>query len=183
MANLESEDEKERAQIAARKPLTPPSQDIRQPGSDGQDAKQAVVAEFSYTHSGQFPDPYTLQAYKQVDPELVPTIITMAKAEAQHRQDMERMVKQTGARRSTWGMAWGGLLGLTAIGSATYLGMHGVEEVAIAVVGLPMLGFLTSFIVGSNNNRAERIEKEKIRHGLMEQDAPAQEGAPQDHKE
>ncbi len=80
-------------------------------------------------------------------------------------------------------MAWGGLLGLTAIGSATYLGMHGVEEVAIAVVGLPMLGFLTSFIVGSNNNRAERIEKEKIRHGLLEQDAPAQEGAPQDHKE
>lgn len=91
---------------------------------------------------------------------------------------MERMVKQTGARRSTWGMTWGGLLGLTAIGSATYLGMHGFKKVAIAVVGLPMLGFLTSFIVGSNNNRTEHIEKEKIRRGLLEQDAPEGEDAP-----
>jgi len=170
MADLEPGDEQERAHLAANSPRQPPAQD----------AARAVIAEFSYTHSGQFPDPYTLQAYKQVDPELVPTIITMAKAEAQHRQDMERVVKQTGARRSTWGMTWGGLLGLTAIGSATYLGMHGVKEVAIAVVGLPMLGFLTSFIVGSNNNRTERIEKEKIRRGLLEQDAP--EGEDSSHR-
>lgn len=43
-------------------------------------------------HSGPLPDPDTLERYKKISPELVETIISMAKNQSDHRIDIEKKV-------------------------------------------------------------------------------------------
>ena len=108
---------------------------------------------------GPLPDPETLRAYRDIDENLLNTILTEFQAEAAHRRGLERSrqdltkfdVEQS-HRQARWGLIMAGAVAVAGFATAGLLGVVG-ETVAASIVGVLDIGYIVGvFVWGSRRN-------------------------------
>jgi uncharacterized membrane protein len=117
------------------------------------------------SYSGPLPPPAALKQYDEIVPGAAARIIAQAEKQTDHRIKLEHKVVFSGVSRSWWGLWVAAFLVLFAMASGSilvYLG-HDASGAVIATTGLA--GLATVFIVGTNLQKSERIEKAKIMAG------------------
>lgn len=109
---------------------------------------KSVVVTMHKTHSGPLPDPDTLAQYSEIIPNGAERIMSMAEKQFDHRIKMENKVVSGQLFQSNLGQILAFLIGLAALGSATYVIISGHEwtGVVLGVGGLTSL--VTAFIKG-----------------------------------
>jgi len=103
--------------------------------------KQIVKAERQSIYSGPLPLPNHLEQYEKICPGAAERIIKMAEDQSLHRRTLESIVIKSNARNSFFGILSGFFIGIAA---------------------LDIIGLTAVFVYGSQQNKQERIEKEKI---------------------
>ena len=105
--------------------------------------KTAVpVAMFEERHSGPLPHPRHLKAYEDISPGSAGNILAMARREQSHRlrmQTLEMLYPYLGLLAGSLGF-------LACVAGAVYLSVHDRERVALALLGLPVLGVIGWFV-------------------------------------
>ena len=124
----------------------------------------AIVAHESVSFSGPLPPPNHLEHYEKVLPGAAERIFKMAENQSLHRRNLETKVVDSGISDSKKGLWFGLLIGLSGfllVGYCAYLGF----QLLAGIIGALDLGSLVGvFVYGSNQKKAERIEKEKAVH-------------------
>lgn len=105
--------------------------------------------------SGPLPPPEDFKAYKDVLPSAPERILSMAEKQLEHRTEMERKIVASGIYESRAGQIIGCLLALSFLGAAIYLGMHGHDWLAGAIIAI-IASVATIFVL----KREPQTEKE-----------------------
>jgi uncharacterized membrane protein len=133
-----------------------------------QDKKQRIIKSVVLTmhksHKGPLPDAETLKEYSVLIPNGADRIMKMAEQQLQHRMSMENSVVKGQMLQSNIGQVLAFLIGLAAIGAATYciINGHDFSGSILGVGGLTSL--VTAFIKGKSQqsrNLEERHPKSK----------------------
>lgn len=120
---------------------------------------QLVAAMHHSSFSGPLPPPDVLKRYNEVVPGAAERIITMAEAQAKHRQELERAEVFGGNRRANLGQYFGFTIGIAGLVVALILGIRGNAWVAGLIGVLDLGGLVSIFVYGSRSRRSERREK------------------------
>lgn len=91
--------------------------------------------------SGPLPPPEILERYNNAVPNGADRILAMAEQQASHRQALETIVIQGGARRANWGLGLGFVIAVVGLLLAAWLvdRGHGVEGTILGGVDLTAL--------------------------------------------
>jgi uncharacterized membrane protein len=108
---------------------------------------------------GPLPPPEALARYNEISPGLAEKIVDMAKQQQTHRFGLENRTVDSQHSQSTRGQYFALILGLAAIGAATYLGLTDHPVVAGIIAGPTIIGFAAMFIAGKIQERASREAK------------------------
>ena len=125
--------------------------------------KQQIIKSFVVTmhktHIGPLPDAETLAEYSVLIPNGADRIMKMAEQQLQHRMSMENSVVKGQMLQSNIGQILAFLIGLAAIGAATYCIVTG-HEWAGSILGVGGLtGLVTAFIRGKSQQSRSLEEK------------------------
>lgn len=113
---------------------------------------------------GPLPPPSILEHYEKVHPGASEIIFENFKAQAKHRQELEKRVINGGIHDSMWGLRFGFMVVVITMVSATIIVLNG-HSVTGGLFGIGGLSSLVgTFIYGSKQKRQEREEKQKIMH-------------------
>lgn len=118
--------------------------------------------------SGPLPSPDILAGYEKTFPGAAERIISMAEAQAAHRQRIEHISVSTNSKNQTVGVWFGGLISLSILGVAAYLASLGVELWALAMVVLEMAGLGGVFVYAKRVQRKDLQQKRKALEALAE---------------
>lgn len=124
---------------------------------------QRIVKSVSVTmhksHSGPLPDPETLAQYSEIIPNGAERIMLMAEKQLDHRIKMENKVISGQLFQSNLGQILAFLIGIAALGSATFVIISGHEwtGVVLGVGGLTSL--VTAFIKGKSQQAKDLENK------------------------
>lgn len=120
---------------------------------------KSLVVTMHKTHTGPLPDPETLTAYSAIIPNGAERIMQMAEKQLDHRMKMENKVVGGQLRQSNLGQILAFLIGLAALGAATYCIVSGYEWSGgiLGVSGLT--GLVTAFIKGRSQQEKSLEEK------------------------
>lgn len=126
--------------------------------------QESVIHQFS----GPLPAPKDFEHYEKILPGAAERILSMAEREqdAAHKQEYEDFLLRRADQEKFWKNAVRGqwaafLLALTAMGSATYLGISGHEWIASALVGSTTLGFIGAFLRPAKTYHSDRRDLAK----------------------
>lgn len=127
---------------------------------------KGVTVTMHKTHIGPLPDPETLNGYSVIIPDGADRIMKMAEKQSDHRMRMEDKVISGQMLQSNLGQILAFLIGLSALGSATYCIISGFE-LAGGILGIGGLtGLVTAFIQGRSqqikNLEEKRLETPKV---------------------
>jgi uncharacterized membrane protein len=120
---------------------------------------KTVVHAIQRIHVGPIPDPSTLAEYNNIIPNGAERIMAMAEKQSDHRMKMESEVIHRQMNQSNLGQVFAFIIGLAALGSATYCILQGFQWAGgfIGVGGLTSL--VTAFIQGKKSQDATLAEK------------------------
>lgn len=109
---------------------------------------RSIVVSMQKTHIGPLPDPETLRDYCDLIPNGGERIMQMAEKQAEHRMKLEDKVIRGQMTQSNLGQIFAFLIGLAALGSATYCIVSGYQW-AGSILGVGGLtGLVTAFLKG-----------------------------------
>jgi len=120
---------------------------------------QAVV--YSETTAGPLPSAQQLEQYELIIPGAADRIITMAENQAKHRQELERIVVEAGARDSKMGVIFAFSIGIVTILSGVAVAIAGHEWPGVLLGTTGLGGLVSTFIYGTRSSREERAKKVK----------------------
>ncbi|MDP8929869.1 MAG: DUF2335 domain-containing protein [Actinomycetota bacterium] len=120
-------------------------------------ALEAELSAESYT--GPLPHPSILQRFEEVLPGSAERIFQMAEEQAQHRQDLERVVVQGGSRRANLGLWLGFLISVAVLGMSGALIFAGHDVAGATLGSVDIVGLAAVFVVGRLGQQRERVEK------------------------
>ena len=83
----------------------------------------------------------------------------MAESQSAHRQDLERIVVEAGARDSLLGIISGCVIGLAAIAGGVFLAYNGKEIGGSIFTGIGLGSLVGVFIYGTRQRKQERERK------------------------
>ena len=102
------------------------------------------------THSGPLPDAQTLEEYNRIIPNGAERIMTVFEKQSDHRMELEKTVVRGQVFQSNVGQIFALVIGLSAIGCATYVILQG-HEWAGSIIGVGgITGLVTAFIKGKD---------------------------------
>lgn len=102
------------------------------------------------SHSGPLPDAETLIKYDSVIPNGADRIMKMAEKQQLHRMDMENKVITSQSNQSRLGQIFGLIIGITGIGSGTFLAAMGETTVGGIIAGGTVVSLVSIFVIGKN---------------------------------
>jgi uncharacterized membrane protein len=114
------------------------------------------------TYSGPIPHPDDLQKYEVVCPGAAERILRMAEQQSEHRRSIETIVIQSNVQNSRLGLLFGVTMGLASLviaGFCTYIGYPNVGGI---IGGTGMTALVSVFVIGSKNQKDERLQKERM---------------------
>lgn len=114
--------------------------------SDDQRPDQTPPSRFA------LPDPKTLKAYRDIDPEFPKLLATLLQKQVEHRHQQERAEEAT----ARTGMFYGLLISLGGLGIAWYIVSMGATAVGGTVATADLLGLVSVFIYGSRRTSLPR---------------------------
>ncbi|MCC7475041.1 MAG: DUF2335 domain-containing protein [Pirellulales bacterium] len=130
---------------------------------EGADPTTPVVStSYTLAYSGPIPPPEVLARYEEVVPGTAAQIIDWANRQAVHRQQLEKLAVSSELRRSHWGLGLGFVVAMSAILGGVYCILQGHDWAGASLVGGSLVSLVTSFIVGTNSRKAERLEKSRM---------------------
>jgi hypothetical protein len=106
-----------------------------------------------------------LKAYDELEPGRAAKLLILAEDQARHRMTLETTHLRSDRRRSWAGLGAGFAVAMTALGCGTWLIFLGHDLSGGAVVGVDLLGLVSTFIYGTQSQRTERIEKTRLMTG------------------
>ncbi len=117
--------------------------------------KTEILKSVSVTmmHSGPLPDPQTLSSYNQLIPEGADRIMKMAEKQQEHRMKIERTAIGRQTFQSFMGQIFGFLIGLSGIGSGTFLAYNGFTTVGTVIAGGTVVSLVSVFVIGRNSRK------------------------------
>ena len=124
---------------------------------------QVAHAEIAATYSGPIPDANQLGRYEQVSPGAADRIISMAEKQSAHRQEIEKIVVNSGAKNSTMGVVFAFIIGIIAISGGVFLASSGHEISGSVIGGTGLIGLVSVFVYGTRSNKNERAERRNQR--------------------
>jgi uncharacterized membrane protein len=101
-----------------------------------------VAQEVIEHYQGPLPHPEHLRRFEEISPGAAAHLIGMAEREQSHRHSMER----SEINYPYYGLGSGLLIAVVAVGGAIYLGSVGNIAVAVALVGVPVIGCIGWFV-------------------------------------
>lgn len=110
-------------------------------------------------YSGPLPHPEILGGYEKVLPGSADRILKMAEKQLDHRISNENKLVNAENQIRLFGLITGFLIAIFGLGGAVYLGYNGKTLESGIMSGGTLVGLVTVFVKGSNNNNQE---KEKI---------------------
>lgn len=118
------------------------------------------------SYNGPIPPPSILEGYDRLVPGSAKAIIENAHEQTHHRQTLESAVILGGVRRSDRGLLLGAALSITSIilGFIAIIRGHDVAGGTLATGSVVALASV--FVYGTNSQRREREEKERIAESL-----------------
>lgn len=120
---------------------------------------KSLVITMHKTHIGPLPDPETLTGYSNLIPDGANRIMLMAEKQLEHRMRMENKVVGGQMIQSNIGQVLAFLIGIAALGAATYCIVQGHEWPG-SVLGVGGLtGLVTAFIKGRSQQTRSLEEK------------------------
>ena len=128
----------------------------------GQDSRTIVRQEQTIAYSGPIPHPSDLAKYEQILPGAAERILAMAEKQSEHRQALESKVIESGIRKSERGLVFGLVIGVTALLVGGLCALLGKEIAASFIGGGGIVGLVSVFVVGSQQQKNERLQKEKL---------------------
>ncbi len=111
---------------------------------------------------GPLPHPVILEQYEKICPGAAERILKMAEEQSNHRRTLEAIVIRSNTRNSFWGILSGlliGIFGLIVVAICAFLGYQGLAGI---IATLDICSLVGIFVYGSQQNKKERIEKEKL---------------------
>lgn len=121
-----------------------------------------VRHEQTVSYSGPLPAPSDLQRFEQILPGAAERIMKMAEQQAVHRRQLETQVISSGVRKSERGLVFGLIIGITAIVTGGVCASLGQQIAASFIGGGGIVGLVSVFVIGSQQQKSERIQKEKL---------------------
>lgn len=121
-----------------------------------------VRHEQTVSYSGPLPPPSDLQRFEQILPGAAERIMRMAELQSEHRRQLESQVVSSGVRKSERGLMFGLIIGITAIVTGGLCAVLGKEIAASFIGGGGIVGLVSVFVIGSQQQKSERIHKEKL---------------------
>jgi uncharacterized membrane protein len=117
--------------------------------------KTEILKSVSVTmmHSGPLPDPQSLSAYDQLIPNGADRIMKMAEKQQDHRMKIERTAIGRQTFQSFIGQVFGFLIGLTGIGSGTFLAYNGFTTVGAVIAGGTVVSLVSVFVIGRRSRK------------------------------
>lgn len=117
--------------------------------------------------SGPLPDPHTLQQYKAIGTEVLESILETSRKEQAHRHEFQKRELELQAKaleiqelatreqykKDSRGQWFGLTIGLTALGSGTFLAFTGHTVVATAIISTAIGALALAFVVGRVKSR------------------------------
>ena len=133
--------------------------------------RKAIVSAFnalalrSEYYEGPLPPSHMLREYEEILPGAADRIIGMAERQAEHRQDIEKVVIASKSRSETLGVVFAGLIGLSAIVGGVFLIAigRGIEGLAAIITAIGSL--VGTFVYGTRSEKKELAEKRQQRDG------------------
>jgi uncharacterized membrane protein len=116
----------------------------------------------SFAYAGPIPHPNDLARYEQILPGAAERIMAMAEKQADHRRALEMQVVSSGVRKSERGLIFGLIIGITAIVVGGACAVLGKEIAASFIGGGGLIGLVSVFVIGSQQQKNERLQKEKM---------------------
>lgn len=120
----------------------------------------------SKTYSGPIPPPELLAQYEQIVPGSAQQIVDQFVKQGNHRMSLEKMVITSDVRRSWAGLILGAVIALVVLVGSFILVYTGKEVIGIVGIVTALGSLVTTFVVGSRNQRREREEKERLRQEM-----------------
>jgi uncharacterized membrane protein len=115
------------------------------------------IAQSSF--SGPLPPPDILRGYDQIVPGAAARILKMAEEQAQHRQNLERIVIEGGSKRANMGLWLGFILSMVVLALSAALIFNGYEIAGTVIGSIDLVSLVTVFVVGRIDQRRERVDK------------------------
>ncbi len=112
--------------------------------------KTEILKSFSVTmmHSGPLPDPHSLNSYNELIPNGADRIMKMAEKQQGHRMKIESKAIGRQTFQSFMGQVFGFLIGLSGIGSGTFLAYNGFTTVGAIIAGGTVVSLVSVFVIG-----------------------------------
>lgn len=117
--------------------------------------KTEILKSVSVTmmHSGPLPDPQSLSSYDQLIPNGADRIMKMAEKQQDHRMRIERTAIGRQTFQSFIGQIFGFLIGLSGIGSGTFLAYNGFTTVGTVIAGGTVVSLVSVFVIGRKSRK------------------------------
>lgn len=125
----------------------------RPPATNSNNEKKEVLTEVSQTYSGPIPPPRILQEFNLVIPDAAEKILSMAEENGRHQREMERLALTSAVDTVKRGQNYGLIIGLSALATSGYALWLGYESAAMTIGGFTIVGLVTVFVTGRNNNQ------------------------------
>jgi uncharacterized membrane protein len=120
-----------------------------------------IRAERRESFSGPIPHPDILARYADIIPNGADRILRMAEQQESHRQHLEKVVVESGAKRSSLGMFLGFILTLVLGVGGIFLIAMGKQVDGLAVIFTPWAGLAAVFVYAQRSRKQERESKSK----------------------
>lgn len=104
-------------------------------------------------HSGPIPDPETLERYDSLITNGAERIMVMAEEQSKHRRSLEAQVVKEQTESSKRGQIFAALLAAFLIAAGTWAFTTDHEEVSATIFGVTVVGLVTVFIVGKEQDK------------------------------
>lgn len=118
-----------------------------------------MTRETSYSFSGPIPPPHVLGLYNDVLPGCAERLLTAFESQQTHRQSLEKMVVESGIKRSWYGLWCALTVSLAGISVSALAVAYGQTIAASVIGGGVLLGLATVFITGRSAQEKERISR------------------------
>lgn len=140
---------------------------VTKPSSPSSITAQRTEVQFE-SYSGPLPHPAILQQYESIYPGAAKEIFAAVATQAAHRQHLEKVVVESGVRRSYCGLAAALIVTLSFLGASTWL-IHGGHDIAGTTLGsIDLVALVSVFLIGGKAVKEERIKKARIMTGQQE---------------
>ncbi len=128
-----------------------------------QSQKNRSVSIQGQAYEGPIPPPAMLAEFEKISPGLADRIVKMAENQAEHRQEIEKIVIKGDNRRANWGQFFAFILGLIGIGGGIFLLYSSKSNEGYTSL---VLSTLTLVGVYFKNKSDQKEERKRAREGV-----------------